>query len=139
MAKPFIQPQEPFSDRMEKALGAHKRSKELLRLVLSEEQFTSFIEVGHFLVIGGATGRTYRIVRGKAFNIHLLENGQLLRRYCAGPAGVPGYDFIVGQKLWLESPDELDFLKSANVIVACDLPLYHSAERDGPFDETAAN
>jgi len=55
----------------------------------------------HYFDVVGSDGRCYRLSAAtRVYNIHELETGM---RYCAGPAGVPMGDYLLGQKLWLET------------------------------------
>ena len=50
----------------------------------------------------------------RVYNIHDLASGM---RYCAGPAGVPMGDYLLGQKLWLET-DAAGLLRTAHAAPA---------------------
>ena len=55
----------------------------------------------HFFDVPGSDGRRYRLSAAtRVYNIHDLASGM---RYCVGPAGVPMGDYLLGQKLWLET------------------------------------
>ena len=113
---------ESYWDRLEAArdgtphysprVAAKRRSRELFESTLNKEDLACFDQHKVFFVIGGVTDHLYRIENYHSFNIFDLATGA---RYCAGPEGVPPYDRLVGQKLWLESDGELEFLGKANV------------------------
>ena len=53
--------------------GAYKRGMTLLLEHLSPNQRKEFLRLGHFHVIGGTTGKRYRISRGRQMNVHQLD------------------------------------------------------------------
>ena len=113
----WLTPREDYYDRLEaarenKQRTPHGRSIELLKSVLSEEQLKDFESLKYFIVIGGLTGTRYRLIYKKSMNIYDMDNDLV---YCAFPEEVPIGDCLTGQKLWLESTGELEFLSRANV------------------------
>jgi hypothetical protein len=94
---------------------AEKRANELLISNLSAHQREQFEELGHFDVVGGDTGKRYRIYRAHQLNVAELDSGcQRVRLLCFMPrGGVPLGDVVLAQKLSLEL-FESDVLKVAN-------------------------
>lgn len=94
---------------------AYGRGMKLLLENLSPSQQQQFIRSGHFCVVGGETGRRYRICHGRQLNVHQLDNqGQPTCTWCFYPEGglVVG-DVMLAQKLALEL-FEKSALKKAN-------------------------
>ncbi len=97
------------------AREAHERGLRLLKQNLSPAQRSQWEEHGYFEVVGGETGRRYRIRTGSQMNIEQLnKKGRAVRLLCFVPAGelVMG-DVMLAQKLALEL-FEKDALKVAN-------------------------
>ena len=89
--------------------GAEKtpegRSLRLLRGWLSAAQRAQLAESGYFEVIGGETGRQYRIYAGAATNVcELSERGRPKLGLCFVPLGeLPIGDVMLAQKIALEN------------------------------------
>jgi len=86
-----------------------------LRRWLSAKQRGQYDAMGFFDVVGGSTGKCYRIHYGTCANIRELdEAGSTTTRWCFVPIGylVPG-DVMLAQKIALET-DELAALAVAN-------------------------
>jgi hypothetical protein len=85
-------------------IEAQKRSIQLLKRNLSSTQREQYDRRGHFEVIGGDTGRCYRIRHGVQMNVELLNgNGRRICLLCFMPEGrVPLGDVMLAQKLALE-------------------------------------
>ena len=83
---------------------AESRSRRLLLVNLSDTQRTEFLERDSFDVIGGDTGKRYRIKRDRQMNIEELDgNGVRTKLLCFMPKGdVPIGDMMLAQKLALE-------------------------------------
>jgi hypothetical protein len=81
------------------------RSLRLLREWLSPLQRSQFAEKGYFEVIGGDTGKQYRIYAGAATNVcEIDEKGYPKLGLCFLPAGdLPIGDVMLSQKIALES------------------------------------
>jgi hypothetical protein len=81
------------------------RSLRLLRKWLSSTQRAQLSESGYFEVVGGETGRPYRIYVGAATNVcEVDEAGRPKLGLCFMPAGeLPIGDVILAQKIALES------------------------------------
>ncbi len=81
------------------------RSLRLLRKWLSPAQRAQLSESGYFEVVGGETGRPYRIYVGAATNVcEVDEAGRPKLGLCFMPAGeLPIGDVMLAQKIALES------------------------------------
>ena len=81
------------------------RSLRLLRHWLSSAQRKQFAEKGYFEVVGGDTGRQYRIYAGAATNVcEIDQNGRPKVGLCFLPLGdLPIGDVMLAQKIALES------------------------------------
>jgi hypothetical protein len=95
--------------------GAHGRAIQLLKQNLSPVQLEQYKRSGHFDVIGGDTGRRYRIRRGYQMNVELLDkNGRRVCCMCFMPAGpLAAADIMLAQKIALEL-FEVEALNVAN-------------------------
>jgi hypothetical protein len=94
---------------------AHERGMRLLRENLTPSQRTQYDRYGYFEVVGGRTGKRYRIRHGRSMNIDQLDkNGRRVCGWCFFPEGnlVTG-DVMLAQKVALEL-FEVDALKIAN-------------------------
>jgi len=94
---------------------ANARGLRLLKESLSPTQRDQYERYGYFDVLGGETGRRYRIKNWFQVNVEQLdEKGRPVRLLCFMPKGelVVG-DMMLAQKLALEL-FELDTLKVAN-------------------------
>jgi len=83
---------------------AEERSQHLLRSWLSSEQLANYDTFGHFVVVGSDTGKRYRILKGRVFNIQELDAGG--REYCTwcfAPDRVATGDVNLAQKIALEN------------------------------------
>jgi hypothetical protein len=96
-------------------VGHEQRALQLLKANLSPEQLKQYEQDASFDVIGGATGRHYRIVHRRQLNVHVLDrNGGWLTSLCFVPRGhLPISDALLAQKIALELY-ELDVLRVAN-------------------------
>jgi hypothetical protein len=81
------------------------RSLRLLRQWLSSAQRAQFAEKGYFEVVGGETGKHYRIYPGTATNVcEVDEKGRPKLGLCFLPRGeLPIGDVMLSQKIALES------------------------------------
>ena len=84
--------------------NANKRAVQLLREVLTPEQCAQYVRKGHFDVIGGQSGKRYRIRSGSQMNVEELSaTGRRIRVLCFVPrGGLPMGDTHLAQKLALE-------------------------------------
>ena len=109
---------------------AHARSIRLLKESLSPAQREQHEKHGFFEVIGGDTGKRYRIRTGVQLNVEVLDaKGRPVGELCFMPDGdLPVGDVMLAQKFALEL-FEADALKVANTFSA----PYHvwSGERPG--------
>jgi hypothetical protein len=83
---------------------ADERGEELLLATLSSAQREQYRLHRYFEVIGGETGRRYRILHGHQMNIEQLDRkGRRVRLLCFVPKGpVPVGDILLVQELALE-------------------------------------
>ena len=83
------------------------RSLRLLRQWLSPVQRAQFADKGYFEVVGGDTGKQYRIYAGAAANVcEVDENGHLALGLCFLPMGeLPIGDVMLSQKIALEGSE----------------------------------
>ena len=91
------------------------RALRLLQENLSPDQREQHGRFGYFDVVGGNTGKPYRIKYGFQLNVALLDNrGRTKAVLCFAPEGnLPAGDVMLAQKLALEL-FETDTLKIAN-------------------------
>jgi hypothetical protein len=83
---------------------AEERSQHLLRSWLSPEQVAQYDILGHFTVVGSDSGKRYRILRGRAFNIQELNADDTEDCTCCFTSeGVPTGDVNLAQKIALEN------------------------------------
>lgn len=97
----------------------YRRGLKLLEANLTPSQLTEFLTYRHFDVVGGVSGRIYRIRFTGARNVEELDHeGQCIRRLCFFPEGelVAG-DVVLAQKVALEL-FETEALAVANKIPA---------------------
>lgn len=83
------------------------RSLCLLRQWLSPTQWAQFADTGYFEVVGGDTGRRYRVYAGAATNVcEVDERGRPKLGLCFLPLGeLPIGDVMLSQKIALESAE----------------------------------
>jgi hypothetical protein len=100
------------------------RSVQLLKENLSAAQRTQYERCNYFDVIGGATGRRYRIRQGHQMNVEQLDDiGRRVRMLCFVPDGCFWVgDVMLAQKIALEL-FETDALRVAHKSPALDLLL----------------
>jgi hypothetical protein len=100
-------------------VAAEARGLRLLEQNLSPTQRRQYAASRTFEVIGGSTGRRYRIRHGQYMNVEELdETGRYVRAWCFYPAGdLPAGDVLLGQKLALElfEPDALTIANKREV------------------------
>ena len=84
---------------------AEARSVRLLRDWLSPGQRAQLADTGYFDVVGGESGRRYRIFSGTSLNVcELDERGRVRCGWCFVPIGeLPIGDVMLAQKFALES------------------------------------
>lgn len=101
--------------RREERLAADRRAEALLRAHITREQQEQ-LEREDWFLIDSASGKQYRINRGRSANIDVLdETGKVLRSLCVHPRdGVPDADTMLSQALMLRH-DEETLLRMANV------------------------
>lgn len=109
---------------------ANRRALVTLLRFIRPDQRDEFRRLGHFHVCGGATGRRYRINRGRVANIDVLDAaGHIDHRLCAHPdMNVPDCDTMLAQALYLQAPDEEEkFVRTANIHPRPTRPRYTEA------------
>ena len=86
------------------ALPAHERGIEFLTQNLSPAQRQQYERHAYFDVIGGETGKRYRIHHGYQMNVEQLDqDGRRARLLCFMPrGGLPVGDIMLAQKIALE-------------------------------------
>jgi hypothetical protein len=89
-------------------VDAERVALQLLHDVLSPEQRAQYDRNGIFDVIGGQSGKRYRIRAGSQMNVEELNaDGGSVRALCFVPkGGVPMGDILLAQKLALELMEE---------------------------------
>jgi hypothetical protein len=94
---------------------AEKRAKAILIEHLTPEQQETVEKNKWFVVIGGKTGKPYRIrTSGYQGNVEQLENSTPKTRFCCHAShALPLSDHHLTQKMMIES-DECEFLRVAN-------------------------
>jgi hypothetical protein len=109
------------------ACEAHARGMQLLKENLTPAQRDQYEKCGHFDVVGGETGRRYRIEHGSQMNVHVLDTkGRPVCSLCFMPKGAIAVgDIMLAQKLALE------LFESQALEVARTFPVNHS--RFGPI------
>ena len=93
-----------FWAAFEQADSPEERGMRLLRAHLTAAQREQFERCSFFEVIGGQTGRRYRVHRAHIINIEELDaTGCCTRRLCFSPRGhLPLGDMLLAQKTSLE-------------------------------------
>jgi len=104
--------EEETKKRENKRKEASKRAEDLLLLHLDDKEKKQYLELGYFETI--VNDKTYRINKGRAGNVYLVEKGKTIYRYCAHPREYsPEQDAMLAQLLMLRT-DEERFLRTAN-------------------------
>jgi hypothetical protein len=93
-----------FWAAFEQADSPEERGMRLLRAHLTSAQREQFDRCSFFEVVGGQTGRRYRVHRAHLINIEELDGtGCCTRRLCFSPRGhLPLGDILLAQKTSLE-------------------------------------
>jgi hypothetical protein len=107
--------------RLEVLEDGPPRATQLLKENLTKAQREQYESRRSFEVTGGATGRRYRIHRGRQMNVEELDaTGRRVRLLCFMPeARLPTCDNMLAQKIAIEL-FELEALK-----IAREMPLLH--------------
>jgi hypothetical protein len=97
--------------------SADRRARQLLRAVLTHEQYRQLIQRGYIDIPSpSAPQRVYRVPQAHG-RVQLIENKRLQASLCLQPFDwVPDADFVVIHKLMIEA-DEETYLQKANRIV----------------------
>ena len=83
---------------------AYKRGLELLKANLTATQLNDFMTYRRFDVVGGQSGRVYRICYAGTMNVKELDqNGRCVQRLCFYPESLVPGDIVLAQKVALES------------------------------------
>jgi hypothetical protein len=119
----------------ERLAGVHDaRALALLKRCLSRVQLQQFEHQGAFDVIGGDTGRRYRVLDGRIMNVQLFDRGGWRTCFCFEPQGrLPIGDVLLAQKFALEL-FETEALNTANRSSPHRTFWMHS--RPGPHNNT---
>ena len=104
-------------DRHTLKWGARAHSIALLKENLSPTQRHQYETQGYFEVIGGQTGKRYRISHGRQMNVEELDNiGRRVRLLCfTTGGGLAVGDVMLTQKMGLEL-FESETLRVANIV-----------------------
>lgn len=99
--------------QMEAKKAAMGRAEELLLACLTDEQRESYLKDGY--IDTNVKDKTYRIEKGFAGNVYLVEKQVKKARFCIHPTDfrLPQQDAMLAQLLLLNT-DEDQFLKTAN-------------------------
>jgi hypothetical protein len=105
----------PFATSEVGGPQAQARALALLKANLSPQQLAQYEREQYFEVIGGDSGKRYRIRHGRQMNIDELDgNGERVCGWCFLPqGGLAAGDVMLGQKIALEC-DESKALEVAN-------------------------
>jgi hypothetical protein len=99
---------------------AERRATDLLRDILTPEQFRQLLWRG-YLEIPSPTEprRVYRVPRSKGY-VQVIENGRAVMRLCLQPVEcLPDADVVVLHKLMIEANEET-YLQKANKYICID-------------------
>lgn len=93
---------------------ADRRAEELLRLILTDQQWAAW-ERGEGIVVRSQHGRRYRVNKGWAGNVEEIDaRGRRKARFCIHPSrSMPVADNVAAQILMLKTDEDL-FLATAN-------------------------
>ncbi len=109
-----------FQPYLKGLLRAERRAADLLRDVLTPEQFRQLTWSG-YLEIPSSTEpqRVYRVPLAKGY-VQVVEHGRIVMRICVQPIEyLPDADVVVLHKLMIEA-DEENYLQRANKYVCVD-------------------
>lgn len=105
--------QRQAAERLAIQQAAYDKAELLLIESLTPIQRLQLKRYGYFFVQGNKTGDRYRIRKGRAMNIDVMDGKRVKYRLCAHPAAhVPDFDTMLTQKVWLEH-SEHEFLQKA--------------------------
>ncbi len=93
---------------------AERRAADLLRDILTPEQFRQLLWSG-YLEVSSPTSpqRVYRVPKNRGF-VQVMENGRAIMRLCLQPVEcLPDADVVVLHKLMIEANEEM-YLEKAN-------------------------
>ena len=114
-----------ISGSYHKRPGAKRRAGELLRAVLTAEQYVQLIRQGYIDIPSPSDPeRVYRVPRSPG-QVQVREKGQLTQWLCLQPfEWVPDADLVVIHKLMIEA-DEQTYLQKANSITPIAVSLFN--------------
>jgi hypothetical protein len=100
--------------RARKQLGENRRARELLRVVLSPEEYRQLIRQGYIDIASHSDPeRVYRVPKSPG-RVQVREKGRLTTWLCLQPyESIPDADHVVIHKLMIEA-DEETYLQKAN-------------------------
>ena len=86
---------------------AEEKGVALLKHWLSAAQLAQYEKYGYFEVMGGDSGKQYRIRPSRQMNVDELDECGLCSAYCFGPEGeFPIGDVMLAQKIALENNEQ---------------------------------
>ncbi len=99
---------------------AERRATDLLRDILTPEQFRQLVWKGYLEVPSPMEPqRVYRVPRSKGY-VQVIENGRAIMRLCLQPVeSLPDADVVVLHKLMIEANEET-YLQKANKYLCID-------------------
>jgi hypothetical protein len=99
------------------ASRADRRACQLLRAVLTQEQYRHLIRWGYLDIKSpSAPQRFYRVPKTPGV-VHVIENGRLQANLCLQPFDwVPDADVVVIHKLMIEADEETYLLKANRIV-----------------------
>ena len=107
--------------------AAEQKGERLLKANLTPAQLQQYERYCFFDVIGGDTGLRYRVRRGTALNIEVLDaNDDRVKRWCFYPVGnLAMGDVLLAQKLALE------LFETQALAIANQFPIVHLPQWSG--------
>jgi hypothetical protein len=114
-----------FTESYRKRPGAKRRAGELLRDVLTAEQYGQLIQQGYLDIPSPSEPeRVYRVPRSPG-QVQVREKGHVTKWLCLQPfEWVPNADLVVIHKLMIEA-DEETYLQKANSITPIAISLFN--------------
>ncbi len=110
----LLLPERLIVDSFSSWLSAERRAGELLRAVLTQEQYSQLIQQGYLDIASPSVPqRVYRVPQFPGL-VRVIENERHQESLCLQPLGpVPDADLVVIHKLMIEA-DEETYLQKAN-------------------------
>lgn len=118
----LLLPERLIIDSFSSWLSADRRAGELLRTVLTQEQYSQLIQQGYLDIASPSVPqRVYRVPQLPGL-VRVIENERQQESLCLQPLGpVPDADLVVIHKLMIEA-DEETYLQKANRIMPLHVP-----------------